>query len=86
MPSFLEAEINLDLGHVILLLVLIGFVGYLIWKARKEGLQPLIPRKTHCPDCAQAVWEKAKNGYLYAATPTLTTFPIPRKNAIIHIE
>jgi len=73
MPSFLEAEINLDLGHVVLLLVLIGFVFYLVWKARKEGMQvdgkpwpvPVVARSCKCPDCAASALDKAQSGVLY---------------------
>ena len=80
--SFLDREISFDTGHLLLLLALIGFILYLVYRQKSaeglkvngvevgdNGIQPIHWKSCRCSDCGDAVLKKAENGYLYGCDP-----------------
>jgi len=77
--AFLDQEISFDIGHLVLLVALIGFIFFVANKCKlacggKGDKENLEVQKVHwkscrCPDCTQACYQKAKNGELYGCNP-----------------
>ena len=70
--DFFSQEINFDIGHLILLIALFGFIFYVVRYCRgssgaTEGLEvaPVIANKCKCSDCAAACFEKVLNNEFY---------------------
>jgi hypothetical protein len=92
--TFLQQEINFDLGHIILILALVFFVIFVSQKCKlscsysdKEGLtispdldiQPVYWKPCRCENCNLAALDKAKNGYLYGCDPNNPIAPFSRE-------
>ena len=74
--TFLNQEISFDMGHLLLLLALVGFLFFVAFRCRINcgGSENLEVQKVHwkscrCPSCLEAVYEKAMNGELYGCDP-----------------
>jgi hypothetical protein len=67
MSNFLQTEINLDIGHVLILAALIGLVVFLACKYRSEGLNvpQVVQRSCHCKSCQDVAYEKLRNNEYY---------------------
>lgn len=68
--TFLDQEITFDIGHLILLLVLVGFVLFVVQRYR-EGLeiQKVHIRECRCQDCLDVALHQAQTGQLYGCDP-----------------
>ena len=81
--SFLDQEINFDMGHLVLLIALVGFIFFVSKRCKmtcdgKEGLcvaesgvdvAPVHWKSCRCPSCESAALDMARNGYLYGCNP-----------------
>ena len=74
--AFLDQEINFDMGHMLLLLALIGFIFFVSKQCRiscngKEGMdvRPVHWKSCRCPSCMNVAYQQAKDGQLYGCDP-----------------
>ena len=79
--GFLDQEITFDMGHLVLLLALFGFVFYMTTRkenltgmAQELGIQPVHATVCHCPDCERTVMQQALDGQLYGCDPSRPNF------------
>jgi hypothetical protein len=88
-----EQEITFDMGHLVLLLALIGFIFFVASRCKlscgnskegldvpeSDGLQMVRPPECKCPSCNEAAFQKAKDGYLYGCDPNNPIAPYSKE-------
>lgn len=68
--DFLLKEIQIDAGHIVLLIGLCILVGIVIYKSVENFEGPIVKIKPcHNQACVDAVYQKAVNGELYGCDP-----------------
>jgi hypothetical protein len=77
--TFLDQEISFDIGHLVLLLALVGFIFLVVRRCKSEGLivagkggieiQPVNWKSCRCPSCEEAALDMARKGQLYGCDP-----------------
>jgi len=93
--SFLDNEIHFDAGHLLLLVALVLFVLFVVYRCRlkAEGLRvagdavspaALSIQKVHyqqcrCPSCVEAVYQKALSGDLYGCNASNPYIPYSKE-------
>ena len=89
--TFLDQEISFDIGHLVLLLALVGFIFFVAKRCKlscggNEGLnvkgvdvQPTHWKPCRCASCEEAVLQKARDGYLYGCDPNNPYIPYSKE-------
>lgn len=89
--TFLDEEITFDIGHLVLLLALIGFIVFVSSRcsfscSSTEGLnvsgvdvQPVHYKSCRCPDCLQVALEQARSGQLFGCNPNNPYVPYSKE-------
>ena len=74
--TFLDQEISFDIGHLLLLLALVGFIFFVTNRCKltcnnSEGLniQPVHWKSCRCPSCVETAYQQAQSGQLYGCDP-----------------
>lgn len=84
--SFLDEEIEFDVGHLILLGALILFVVFISKRCKEgmtgksiNGVQPIHWKSCRCPSCAAVALQQAEDGYLYGCNPNNPYVPYSKE-------
>jgi hypothetical protein len=92
--SILDQEINFDVGHLVLLLALIGFLLFVMMRCKADenlkvgetagcpagvNVQPVHWKSCRCPDCETVALQQARNGELYGCNPNNPYVPYSKE-------
>lgn len=92
--AFLDQEITFDMGHLVLLFALVGFIFFVAKRCKltcnggSEGLtvgaagvdvQPVHWKSCRCASCNATALEQARNGDLYGCNPNNPYVPFSKE-------